>query len=155
MLDSITSFFEQFLKPEAEASPEDHEQTLRLATAALLIELSQSDSEVDERETERLMAILESRFNLEKAELDQLLELAREEARDATSLYQFTRLFNEAYEYDEKVTLVTHLWEVAYADGKLDRYEEHLIRRVADLLYVSHSDYIRSKLLVRDQSGGQ
>lgn len=155
MLDSITAFFEQFLNPVAEASPEDHEHTLRLATAALLIEVSQSDSEVDEREAERLMAILESRFNLEKAELDQLLELAREEARDATSLYQFTRLFNEAYEYDEKVTLVTHLWEIAYADGRLDRYEEHLIRRVADLLYVSHSDYIRSKLLVRDQNGGQ
>lgn len=154
MLDSITSFFDQFLKPEAEESPEDHEHTLRLATAALLLEVSQSDSEVDERETQRLIDILETRYQLEKSELEQLLAMAREEARDATSLYQFTRLFNDAYDYEEKVALVSHLWEIAYADGNLDRYEEHLIRRVADLLYLTHSDYIRTKLSVRDQSSG-
>lgn len=154
MLDSITSFFDQFLNPETEESPEEHEHTLRLATAALLFEVSQSDREVDERETERLMAILESRYQLDKAELEQLLNLAREEAREATSLYQFTRLFNDAYDYDEKVALVSHLWEIAYADGNLDRYEEHLIRRVADLLYLTHSDYIRTKLSVRDQGNG-
>lgn len=152
MLDSIASFFDQFLNPEVEESPEQHEHTLRLATAALLLEVSQSDSEVDERETQRLIAILETRYQLEKAELQQLLSLAREEAREATSLYQFTRLFNDAYDYDEKVALVGHLWEIAYADGNLDRYEEHLIRRVADLLYVTHSDYIRTKLSVRDQT---
>jgi uncharacterized tellurite resistance protein B-like protein len=78
--------------------------------------------------------------------LDTLWQLAQEEARSATSLFQFTSLINSSYGYPEKIRLLHHMWEVAWADGRVDRYEEHLIRKVADLLYLSHGDFIRAKL---------
>jgi uncharacterized tellurite resistance protein B-like protein len=75
--------------------------------------------------------------------------LAEEEAREATSLYQFTSLMNEHFDHREKVLMILNMWEVAYADGRIDRYEEHLIRKVADLLYLSHKDFITSKQQAR------
>ncbi|MEX2366557.1 MAG: TerB family tellurite resistance protein [Pseudohongiellaceae bacterium] len=154
MLSSISNFFENYLKPDTEAKPENIEKQVQLATAALMIELCKSDQSIDEVETQTLVSILQSRFDLSVAMLDELMILAEQEARDATSLFQFTSLFNEEFDYAQKVQLVRNLWEVAYADGKLDRYEEHLIRKVADLLYVSHGDFIQTKLAVKEALDG-
>jgi uncharacterized tellurite resistance protein B-like protein len=46
--------------------------------------------------------------------------------------------------------LVENMWRVAFSDQKLDKYEEALIRKVADLIYVSHQDFIKTKLAARD-----
>lgn len=151
MLASISTFFDQYLKPATEQDDTADEHALQLATAALLLEMCHSDQNIDERETEKLLDILRNQYQLAEDELEQLLTLADDEARQATSLYQFTSLFNEAWGYPQKLQLISQLWEVAYADGNLDRYEEHLIRKVADLLYVSHSDFIRCKLQVRER----
>ncbi len=152
MLQSINRFFDNYLKPSeasAEDSPNQADQ-LQLASAALMIELCRADQHFDEEETRKINSILRSRFDLSQDTLDELYELAQQEAEEATSLYQFTSLINEAYEYEAKIALIHNLWEVAYADGNLDRYEEHLIRRIAELLYVSHSDFIKTKLQVKN-----
>ena len=151
MLSTISNFFETYLKPVENESAEDHEHCLRLATAALMVEMCLCDTQIDERETETLLTILRDKYELDSNELDALVDMARDEAREATSLYQFTSLFNEHYDYAGKIELIEHLWELAYADGKVDRYEDHLIRKVADLLYVSHSDFIRAKLKIREK----
>ncbi|MDP2091517.1 MAG: TerB family tellurite resistance protein, partial [Pseudohongiella sp.] len=77
--------------------------------------------------------------------------LAEKEAQQAVSLYDFTSLINEGYGYEEKLLLVENLWRVALADEHLDKYEEQLIRKTSDLIYVSHSDFIKTKLKVRDE----
>ena len=100
--------------------------------------------------TQKISSILQNKFDLPEDTLEELFDLAQQEADDATSLYQFTSLINEAYEYPAKITLIQNMWEVAFADGNLDRYEEHLIRKVAELLYVSHSDFIKTKLAVKN-----
>lgn len=129
----------------------DHSaQTLHLATAALMIELCRADQHVAKAEIDSLRNILASHFGLEKRQLDELVTLAYSEADAATSLYEFTSVFNDNFTYPDKVTLISQLWEVAWADGNIDRFEDHLIRKVADLLYVSHSDFIRCKLVARD-----
>jgi uncharacterized tellurite resistance protein B-like protein len=149
MLTSITSFFESFLKPAKEDSSDTATDKLHLACAALLMELSVADHERKDEETAALRKILEETFHLKGKQLDELWELAHQEARSATSLYQFTSLINAGYGYEEKMRLLKHMWEVAYADGRVDRYEDHMIRKVADLLYLSHNDFIRMKLASR------
>lgn len=151
MLAAIADFFESRLKLNNDDSPTATTDKLHLTCAALLLELCQADQSIDEQEEHKLRGILKRVFALDEEALATLWQLAHEETRDATSLYQFTSLINERYGHDEKIQLLGYMWEVAYADGQLDRYEEHLIRKVADLLYLGHSDFIRTKLAARPQ----
>ncbi len=154
MLKAISIFFEAHFSEHIEESETSTAHRLQLASAALMIELCKSDQSIDDTEIRALVEILITRFNLEQIELDELMALAEQEARDSTSLYQFTSLMNENFEYSEKVIMIGNMWEVAFADGKIDRYEEHLIRKVADLLYLSHVDFIKSKQIARDKYVG-
>src|SRR5690606_9528153 len=141
--------FERSLQPGS-----DHAHgtdRLHLACAALMVELTVADTATDSREKTKMREVLRRQFKLDDAALEELWELAQTEARDATSLYQFTTLINERYDYSAKTALLEHLWEVAYADGRIDPHEEHLIRKLADLLYLSHGDFIRAKLRGRPE----
>lgn len=149
MLNSINNFFDNYLKPQENAEEESTVCQIQLASATLLIELCRADQTIDDAETETLLGILETTFQLSTETLNELMSLAEQEANDATSIYQFTSLINDAYDYGEKIQLIKNMWEIAYADGNLDRYEEHLIRKVAELLYVSHRDFIKTKLAVK------
>jgi len=149
MLQRLTRFFESCLRPAADESPTQVEHRLQLATAALLMELCVADQDFSNEEALRLKQILRERHGLTDAELDELWKLAREEVSNATSLFQFTSLINEHYDRPARLALLRSLWEVAWADGRLDRYEEHSIRKIADLLHLSHGDFIRCKLETR------
>lgn len=151
MLQSINSFFDKYLRPgDLDASETLQQDQLQLASAALMIEICKADDSVDEEEINKITVILREKFALNQLALDELFDLASQQADEATSLYQFTSLINDTYEYGAKIALIQNLWEVAYADGNLDRYEEHMIRKIADLLYISHSDFIRTKLAVKN-----
>ena len=112
----------------------------------MLIETSRADFTHDEDEQRVLEHLLSTSLGLEQAEVHALDEQAAERVDASTSLYEFTRLINDHYSAKQKLQLISAMWTVAYADGELDKYEEALIRRVAELTYVSHGDYIRSKL---------
>lgn len=151
MLQSISNFFENHLKLSASIDAEEQSvDKIQLASAALMIELCKSDQSIDEVETNKIADILQTKFDLPEETLDDLMNLAQQEAEEATSLYQFTSLINEGYEQSAKIALILNMWEVAFADGDLDRYEEHLIRKVAELLYVPHSDFIKTKLAAKN-----
>lgn len=151
MLNSIKSYFEAKLKSNTDSAGEISASSSNLASAALLIEVMKSDHELDQRETDEFLDLLQSSLNIPEAELDAMHELAEQQACQATSLFEFTRLINDEYDYDEKLRLIENMWRMAYSDDELDKYEEHLIRKVSELIYVSHSDFIRMKLRVRDQ----
>ena len=150
MLDSIKTFFRRHMAAGAADSPEAAGRRARLAAAALLVEVVRSDSEFSEVERAAVMAAARRKFGLDEAESRQLIELAEAEAADAHDLYQFTRQVNAAFTPEQKVRLIEELWRVAWSDDALHRYEEHLIRKVADLIYVSHSEFIAAKLRVQD-----
>jgi uncharacterized tellurite resistance protein B-like protein len=150
MIESITRFFESCLKPLVREAEQVAAHRLQLASAALLVELCCADKDYSVAEMQTLKNILRSKFQLEDEELDTLWTLAREEVKNATSLFQFTSLINEQYDYKSKVLLLAYMWQVAYADGRIESYEEYTIRKVADLLYLSHGDFIRTKLATRD-----
>ena len=148
MLKAIRAFFENNIHgTEGKELNTDQRQ---LATAALLIEVASADHNLDETELERIKAILQQKFALDTEQLTTLTELAKTQKDEATSLYQFTQLINEHCSPEEKFKLIAAMWEVAFADNELDKYEEYLIRKVADLIYVSHSDFIRAKLSVQN-----
>ncbi len=128
-----------------ETSPADIEHALRVATAVLLVEVARADFIIDPSEKLRLRELLEQQFNLSAQELDALLEEAEADADRMVSIQHVTRLLNEHYDHAMKRRIVEMMWQLVYADGEKDHYEEHLIRQVADLLYVSHSEFIQAR----------
>jgi len=147
MLDTIKSFFEQNIHPEQE---EDLDHQLKLATAALLIEMMQQDHKVHEVERETVRESLQKEFDLTTDETDELFRLAAEEADDAVDYHQFTSLIARYCSQEQKIKVVEYLWRIAYADRHLDAVEEHMIRRLADLIYVSHRDFIQTRHKVEE-----
>ena len=144
MIDRIKSFFaKNVLEPEETVTSE------QIAVAALLIEVMVIDGNLDAQELESISQTLCNILELEAEMVEELLRLSREEVAEATSVYQFTREINEHFELEKKMNLLTAMWRVAYADGYLDKHEEGIIRRVADLLHIRHNEYIRCKLAAR------
>lgn len=145
MIDRIKSFFaKNVIEPEETVASE------QLATAALLVEVMVIDGNLDEQELASISQTLCDILSLEAQQVEELLRLSREEVAEATSLYQFTREINQHFDLDKKMDLLTALWRVAYADGHLDKHEESIIRRIADLMHIRHNEYIRCKLAARD-----
>lgn len=153
MLSKLSSFFERHLQPAGGASPSLSFAQKQLAVAALLIEVATADHVMDGTELNALINLLERKFSLPHEQLLELADLAKTEAAEATSLYQFTQLINNECAASEKFELIKGMWEIAYADNQLDKYEEYVIRKVADLIHVSHSDFIRAKSIVRAEIG--
>ena len=142
MLKSLKSLFD---RSEGD-QPTAH--SVEVAAAALLIEVGRADYESDAEEQKAIIEAIRLGSGVEDGELASLVASAQETAERSTSLYEFTTLINAQYSMDEKFVLIKALWRVAAADGDIHRYEDHLIRRIADLLYVPHSDFIRAKLEV-------
>jgi uncharacterized tellurite resistance protein B-like protein len=142
MIKALKALFEL---PEKD-SQESLEHRLQLAAAALLIETARADFTQDGKEEAALEQLLSATLDLTQKEIHELIELASQQLDQSTSLYEFTREINDHYSPEQKVQLISAMWKVAYADGQLDKYEEHLIRQVAELTYVPHQQYIRSKL---------
>lgn len=147
MIEKIKSLFSKKVL-EAEADSTSAEQ---LATAALLIEVMVIDGNLDPDETQSIAATLSRMLDLSNQQVDELIELSQAEVREATSLYQFTSEINKHFDHNKKLSLMTAMWRVAFADGHLDKHEENIIRRVADLLHIRHSEYIRCKQLAREK----
>jgi uncharacterized tellurite resistance protein B-like protein len=144
MLTKLQKFFDQYLSENTEKEvPLEHR--LQLASAALMVEMLHVDEQVTAAEETKLQQILKQRFELSNTEIEALIDLAHNEKHEATDYYAFTSLLNEHYTQQQKIKLVEDLWQLAYADHRLNKYEEHLLRRLADLLHVPHQDFIRTK----------
>lgn len=129
---------------------EDKERTLRLACTVMMFEVLRADANEHPAETKKIRQHVATAFELDPRETDELMRLARHETEQAISLHDVIRAVNNAYQPEEKRRLVRMLWDVAYADGELDKYEEHTIRKLADWLYVSHRDFISTKHEAQD-----
>jgi uncharacterized tellurite resistance protein B-like protein len=148
MLRRLAALFDgAFARENDDAQAREH--ALRVATALLLIEVAKADYAADVAEDEAMLASLKQFFALDDASAALLLEEARSTADQAVELQQFTRRLHEQLSVAEKHRVVEMLWQVALADSRLDKHEDHLVRRIAELLYVSHSDLIRIRNRVR------
>lgn len=145
MIKGISRFFQERIHPDAGQGGQIAEQRLQLATAALLIEMTRADFTVTDAERAAVDRSLQEHFGLDAAATRQLVELADLEVKTSASLFQFTHLIDKHFTLEQKIAVIELLWRVAYADLTKDRYEEHLVRKVADLLHVPHSAFIRAR----------
>lgn len=145
MILRIKQFFETRLTITIESTRTEIERKLKLTCAMLMLEMIYVDENADEAEKKVIRRILQQQFGLSEDETEELLELAHEEKLDATSYYKFTSIINENYSQDQKIKLVEQLWEIAYADKTIDRFEEHLVRKLAELLHVPHKHFMQAK----------
>ena len=146
MIEMLKKLFSQGTDTE---NSDSSEQAIHIACLALLIETGKSDHTLDDIELDAIIKLAKTDFNIQQANIDALITHARKNADDATSLFEFTSLINENLKQEQKYQLILAMWKVAFADGRIDRYEEHIIRRVADLIYVQHTRFIEAKLTAK------
>ena len=145
MLNKLSRFIERHLQPGGASSAVLSAHQKQLAVAALLIEVAMADHQFSGQELESLSHSLKLKYSLTPDEISELITLAKSESNHATSLHQFTQIINQHCDNPEKFNLIRAMWEIAFADGNLDKYEDYLIRKVADLIYLPHSEFIRAK----------
>lgn len=151
MLDRIREFLEKHIEPGAAGSTTDNDTDVKLALAVLLIEVAESDYKEVPEERAALLSVVKESFDLSDHEAEVLIALAKQEHDQSTDYFQFTRLINRNYTPEQKIQLIESLWVVAFADHELHRYEEHVIRRLADLIHVPHNEFIAARLRVEDK----
>ncbi|HEX7965620.1 MAG TPA: TerB family tellurite resistance protein [Gammaproteobacteria bacterium] len=151
MFSSLVSFLEQRFGPGGGSAPVPRDE-LRIAVAALLVEMVRADFDEGGEELTRARALLTHRYGLDAQDAERLLDAARREADHTVSLFRFTHLVNQHLEMPDKLTLMSMLWEVAYADGSLDKHEDALMHKLADLMYVPLRDLMRLKEAAREKS---
>ena len=149
MMNKIKDLITRFSTKE-EITEESSSNLLDNACAALLVEIAFADKDFDETEKTSLKQMLIETYAIDESDIEEIIKDAEETVSESTSLYGYTRVVNDEFEYEDKLSLLKNLWKVAYADGNLDKYEEHLIRKISDLIHISHTDYINIKLEIRD-----
>lgn len=145
----MTNWFENLKSIINRHEPSADPHSLPRAAAALLLEMAVTDEGGDQIELETVHQAMGTAFGINAVELDALIDQAHQARKEAVSLYDFTRELRVGLDPEQCAELVEWLWRVAFADARLDKHEELMVRRVADLLGVSHSEFIRRKLLVK------
>ncbi|MGM0571259.1 TerB family tellurite resistance protein [Marinobacter sp.] len=144
----------QLLFPEAggkgaSANPDDHQ--LAVAATALMVQLARVDNHEDQRELETIVDCAVKVHQVTPEEARDILDDALNHADDSTSLYEFTGQLNDQLSQDAKERVLESIWRVALADGRIDKYEEHLIRRMAELLHLNHREYMQARHRASDE----
>lgn len=145
MFENLRDFFQDHIGGNDTGPDPEGPSSVELAAAVLMVEISLADSSLDDRERTVIETALQERFGLAEPAALALIDTAERTVDRATSLYDFTHLINEEMSREDKVQVIRLLWEVAFADAVLDKYEEYYIRKIADLLYVPHAKLMREK----------
>ena len=138
----------------ADSTVADREDALRLATAVLMIDVARADHVFEESEFDRVLQLIESHFGLTPEQSAELVNMAGSKAEEMVSLYEFTQLLHAHLKHEDKARIISLLWQVAYADGRLDKYEDSLVLKISDLLYVSRGLVMRLKHDAQQSVGG-
>lgn len=148
MLKAILDFFDGNIAKQRSSVDERH--SIQLATAALLVEVARIDSASTDEERAAVLRAVREKFELEVGEAERLIDLAEAQVRQAADYFQFTSLVNRHFSQAQKLRIMELMWRVAYADAELSAHENHLMRKLAELLHIPHGDYIAAKMRARD-----
>ena len=138
------------LRGDAAHDPAGRARQIQLAAATLLIEVAWADHHISDGELAVVRHVLLGQFELEESEAEEIIQESRREHEESVGLHTFTRTLVEAWDEKQRFDLIVALWRLAFSDAGLDRFEEHTIRKISDLLYVSHSRFIEAKRAARD-----
>lgn len=148
MLNRLKTFFEKCETKDGADGVTGSSRDIRVATCALLLELSHIDGEFSEAERHLIIDIFQNKYGLEQDQTARLMNAARAELEKSTDLWQFTNLINQNYTIEEKIGIIEMVWRIAYRDYVLDKHEDYLLHKLARLLHLSHNKLIDAKLKV-------
>jgi uncharacterized tellurite resistance protein B-like protein len=146
LIDIVKKFFSKGLPDNLDKKNKKEGHDIRVATCALLLEMAYIDKEFSKDEQDEIVSIIKEEYQLPDKQIDELVEAAHEELEGKVDLWQFASLINKNYSYEEKIGIIEMLWKVVYADKKLDKYEDYLVHKVANLLHLPHRILIDGKL---------
>ncbi|MBK8945822.1 MAG: TerB family tellurite resistance protein [Ignavibacteriae bacterium] len=126
---------------------------LKVAACALFLEVANIDDNISESEEKKIINIMRNNFKLSDDEIALLISKSKEEVKKSVSIYEFTEIVNKNFDSNEKYNLIKNLWQIAFADGNLDMYEEHYIKKICNNLFLTHKDRIAAKLEVKTELG--
>jgi len=152
MIKDIQKYFTSHIGGSRNNIDTDPQKRLHLAAAALLIEMARIDYAEDPEELDAVMRLLQSNFGLGSEQTDELVRLASEEVDRMTSYYQFTSTINRECDVSDKAIILKLLWQIAYADGRIDKYEEHMLRKIASLLHVPRAQQVAARRAAEKES---
>jgi uncharacterized tellurite resistance protein B-like protein len=147
MIDLVKRYFGKSTKDEG-AQEVDASHDIRIATCALLLEMANIDGEFSDSERDRIISILKRDYQLSEEHALELIKAANEELDGSVDLWTFTNLINRNYPLEEKIRIIEMVWKIAYTDGKLDKYEDYFVHKLAKLLHLTHKQLIEAKLKV-------
>ncbi len=133
-----------------ESGPDNAERT-RIAASVILLEAAQADHECTDEELDHVVKTLRSDFDLSGEHVEELLEIAHRKRSRAVDLFEFTDHINNEFSRDEKRSVLEAVWRIIYADGILEKHEDHFVRKLTHLLRLTHKDMIDAKLNAREQ----
>jgi uncharacterized tellurite resistance protein B-like protein len=152
MLSKIKDFFQQNMAiQETVQETTGKNNNVAIATCALLLEMAHTDEEFSDIEKSEIKKIMQKEFDLSGETLSQILELSEEDRQQSLDLWQFTNLINQNYTKEQKINVIENVWRVVFADEKVDKYEEYLVRKLSYLLNLDHKDMITAKLKIKDE----
>jgi len=149
MIDLVKQFFSKRNHDNSSNQQRQRPRDIRIATCALLLEMSNIDGEFSALERESIISILKRNFDLSDEHATTLLEASNVELKGSIDIWQFTNLINQNYSIEEKIRVAEMVWDVVYADGKLDKHEDYLVHKLATLLRLTHKQLIEAKLKVK------
>lgn len=148
MIDLVKKLFRKSVGNGIAEHLEKRCQNIQVATCAVLLEMARIDNKFSEEEQESLISSLKKRYGLSDEDAEQLILASNQELEGSIDLWRFTNLINRNYAIDDKLALIRTVWEIAYADGKLDKHEDYLLHKLAELLNLTHKQLIDAKLSV-------
>jgi uncharacterized tellurite resistance protein B-like protein len=157
MLDYLRKVFTESqpetIQNSVNSSAERKNKKVEIAACALFIEIAKADGEFTEEERKFIISEMKSTFNLDDEYVNDLMQLAEQRMKESVSLYEFTGVINTTFNQQEKIDLIESLWKLIYKDDKLNKYEDHLIKRIAATINIEHKEIINAKLWVKQQMG--
>ena len=148
MIDLVKKFFGKCQGNAADEPGVDKSHDVRIATCALFLEMARIDGEFSDTERDHIIQTLKKDYELADDYIEELLEASKEELKGSIDLWRFTNLINQNYTLEEKIQVIEMTWRLAYADGNLDKHEDYLAHKLANLLRLNHKQLIEAKLRV-------
>ncbi|MEQ8746522.1 TerB family tellurite resistance protein [Pyruvatibacter sp.] len=143
MLDRIVAFLER--RPDADQSGSDPFSVKQVAAAALMVEGARLDKDFDASERAAMERIVGERFELNADDASTLIDIAYARQSANYDNWQFANAVKKNFSPEEQIDILSMMWEVAYADGELHRFEVHQIKSVASQLGLSDADLEKAR----------
>ena len=146
MLKRLEKFFKDNIQDSDNSNPASSGDRIKVATTVLFLEMAYADFEIDPQEEHEIKSALHDLFDIDETEITGLIQDAKIQRASKNDIWNFTNSLKSEFDKSERLEILDRLWQLVFADGRVDKYEDALIRKITTLLGLEHGDMIQSKL---------